>query len=90
MIRPNDIHGNPVEMGPWYWARSRTGKIVGVGKFASTIGSDEIIWFINGTGYGFETFEFVKAVEPDFKRSHDWCANASCPICSEDFRKQIQ
>lgn len=32
----------------------------------------------------------VKRARVENAVEHDWCANASCPICSEDFRKQIQ
>lgn len=65
--RPKDIHGQPVELGPWYWAKNRTGHVVGVGKFLSPIAGHEVNWFINGTGYGPSSFsEFVKADEPKF------------------------
>lgn len=63
MNRPKDIYGNEIKMGPWYWARSRTGQIAGTGKFASCINSDECTFFINGTGYGPESFTYVKVVD---------------------------
>ena len=84
MNRPQDIFGNPIEIGPWYWAKSRTGKIVGTGKFSFVIGSEECTWFINGTGYSPENFTFVRVVdapEEYFARKHDWCADFACRIC---------
>jgi hypothetical protein len=66
MSRPKDIHGNEVEMGPWYWGRSRTGLIIGTGKFAVQIVASGVMWIINGTGYSPEGLQFVRAEEPDF------------------------
>lgn len=63
MNRPQDIYGKEIEMGPWYWAKSRTGKIIGTGKFAAIIGSDECAWFVNGTGYSPENFAFVRVAD---------------------------
>lgn len=61
-MRPKDIHGIDVTMGRWYWAKDRTGTVVGVGKFACTIGSDDYTWFINGTGYAPDGFSFWLAL----------------------------
>lgn len=64
-MRPLDVNGERVEMGPWYWAISRTGQIAGAGKFAATIGWEEIHFYINGTGYSPESFiAFAKAELP--------------------------
>lgn len=66
MSRPKDIHGNEIVMGQWYWAKNRRGQVVGTGKFASNLGSDECTWFINGTGYGHESLTFVRVlVDPE-------------------------
>jgi hypothetical protein len=85
IARPTDIHGNPIEMGPWYWAKSRTGKIVGTGKFAVAIGGGEVTWFINGTGYDPANFTFVKSELPDFSFGitceHDIPADQLHPGC---------
>ena len=63
--RPKDVDGNPVEMGPWYWAQNRTGNIVGTGKFLATIGWGEIHFYVNGTGYSPDSFAaFAKADVP--------------------------
>jgi hypothetical protein len=64
--RPRDIHGEPVEMGAWYWMMNQLGQIVGTGKFAATIGWGEILFYINGfAGYRPEYKKFVRAEDPD-------------------------
>jgi hypothetical protein len=65
-MRPNDIYGQPIVMGQWYWATNRTGQTVGTGKFAATISRpDDITFFINGAGYLPESFQaFTPAIEP--------------------------
>lgn len=93
MDRPKDIYGKPIEMGPWYWAKSRTGKIVGVGKFAATICRNDILFYIHEAGYEPDNYTFVKAEEPDFAfgitcehgiKDGDWCSK--CRKAVEDAR----
>ena len=57
--RPRDIAGNEITIGPWYLATNRMGGIIGVGKFALPIGSNEISFFINGTGHNPSCFTYV-------------------------------
>jgi hypothetical protein len=60
-----DVQGNPIVMGPWYWAKNRIGQIVGTGKFASIISRpDDVTFYINGTGYGVDSFTYLPAEDP--------------------------
>lgn len=60
MNRPKDIHGNQIEMGPWYWARNRRGDVIGTGKFAVSVGHDECTFFVNDTGYAWDSFSYLR------------------------------
>lgn len=69
MNLPNDIHGIPVQLGPWYWARGRTGQVVGAGKFLATISCSQCHFYINGTGYDAGTFDYWLASSPEAEQS---------------------
>ena len=62
--RPNDINGDAIVMGPWYWAQDRTGKILGAGQFAVPIGSTTILFYINSLGYSTDAFVYAPAENP--------------------------
>lgn len=62
MIRTKDDDGNDIIMGRWYWARSRTGKIVGAGKFSATINTGDMTFWMNGVGYEPASFRFYPAL----------------------------
>lgn len=62
--RPLDIHGQPVDLGPWYWGIGRTGRVAGTGKFLAIIGNGDVHFYINGTGYDARDFTYERAVEP--------------------------
>jgi hypothetical protein len=68
---PVDVYGRTVHIGTaWYWAKDRTGQVVGVGKFAWYVGADEATFFINGVGYRPETFVYLLAETPKFPTEH--------------------
>lgn len=65
MAQQTDIHGAPVELGKWYWAMDRRGKIRGVGKFAVYIGHTDATFFLDEVGFTPDSrWQFVKAEEP--------------------------
>lgn len=66
--RPTDCFGQPVRLGPWYWAQNKTGRTIGTGRFLAGIHSGDILFHINDVGYGVETFKaFQPAAAPTFE-----------------------
>ena len=90
--RINDAIGNPVDYGKtWYWARDRTGQIVGVGKFAWIIGQNTATFFINGIGYGIESFSFLPAEYPVFPGACEHGVNEGdwCSACNRAYKEAL-
>lgn len=92
MPRINDENGEPVDHGKtWYWARNRHGQIVGVGKFAWLIGQNTATFFINGTGYGIESFAYIPAEPPVFPDACEHGVNDGdwCSACNRAYKQAL-
>jgi hypothetical protein len=65
--RPTDVHGEPVEMSRWYWARDPQyigGRVIGAGMFLGTDGKADWMFYLNGMAYVAISFEYAPA-DPD-------------------------
>lgn len=92
MPRISDENGEPVDHGKtWYWARNRRGQIVGVGKFAWLIGQNTATFFINGTGYGIESFAYIPAEPPIFPDACEHGVNEGqwCSACNRAYKEAL-
>ncbi len=65
---PLDIHGNPLIVGGWYWAKGESGKLLGAGEVFYNI-AGTMAWFSpSGCSYLVKGKQFAPAVPPDFTK----------------------